>query len=155
MKRIFVLLCVLALLFGACGVQPEPEAEETEITLNDEIILEAIKSGQFGYYGIIGPTRPVPEEAPPEIEHNKELLLNLVPIDEDTALRYAEYLYHFYVPELAEATVEINEEYGFHRIRAVGTDSAIYHFTAFFFHDFAHIANITRETEDGEEVLFK
>lgn len=146
MKRNFIILvCMLICLLSACM-----QSDEAVTTMRGETTMG---DREFGSYAIIKPTRPVPEEVLPEIEKNKGLLLNAMPIDDNVALRYAETLYSFFVPELVEVTVIIHEDYGYYSIEAVGTDSVIYHANATI-GGLEFIFKISKEGENGEEMLF-
>ena len=74
-----------------------------------------------------------------------------IPIDEDTALRYATSLYSIFVPELAEAKAIFHDDYGYYSIQAVGIDNAIYYIDAEIGR--LDIFKIRKEWENGEEVL--
>ena len=133
MKRtsIFLLVCLLICIFAACGF--------------------STTTVRFGYPKVNPPIRPVPDEILPEIEKNKELLLNTIQISDDSARRCAEYLYSYCVPELVEAKVIQDSPFsGLHDyIQAVGIDGATYHFNI----DAGSIGTIHREDENGKKMI--
>ena len=114
MKRILcvALAVVLAAGFCACGAGVAAEEQPT---------LEGL-----GIPMITAQTRPIPDEGSAEIEKNKELLMSALPIDDATALRFAEALYCYCVPELAEVKDVSYDQYKRCTIRVVGKDNVTY-----------------------------
>ena len=76
---------------------PQTTAEKTTTVTKATIPTEAsLKTRQ---------RRPYPTETTPEIEKNKELILDILPFDENRALGIAEVLYMLGIDELAEASL--------------------------------------------------
>lgn len=138
MKPIFFLVCLLVCLLVACRMSEETETKEGT-TMDDS-----------SYYKIIAPTRPAADELLPEIEKNKELIMNAIPIDEDNALRCAEVLYSFCVPELAEVTIINHDDLDFYTVQVVGTDNVTYYLIMIR----GAFVGLYKEGENGREVLF-
>ena len=95
-------------------------------------------------------TRPIPDETIPEIEKNKEFLLNKLSIGNLLASVYAKTLYVYNISELTMLEIIFHENDSY-IVKVIDKSKAIYNLHL----NYGYISAIYRESENGLEVIFQ
>ena len=139
MKRYFAffLVCIFLLLISAC--QKVICTKKGETTMENSITkIDALT-----------PLKPLPADVLPEMKKNKEILLAILPIDDDMALEFAKSLYRFYMPEFSEAKVVLQDDI-YYKIQATDKSNNIYLVSLSIY---GGINAIWKLDENGDEVM--